>query len=301
MGEGASYTHVMVDCVAQRAFKELESDPERCVRKILDLGQQLAQGEFQQHFFKVAKEVLKQEPCPYFDLLRGLVRQADKRTLKTFAVNLGWQSWTVGTKKIRREKEALSWCMNLYPQNGGRETSWEAFYELIEKRKRQGVMVYAFLLREEGWRDLDRLSSLFTEEEDCAFLLFIPSSLLSDTLIQQLCCCHNVLILTENETPKQEKVFQKLKKCGCLCGVYQQYKRPEQVEDILSGRCMRRHSACGAPLVFFLGDESRQEETVVYDYVCQTRKRPDYPVLVIDYFRDIRYIGNIISDMAFPD
>ena len=96
-----------------RAFRGMESNPKRTLRKLADLGKVCARGSVQKEIFGIFQQCLRYKDSPYFSVMQNLVRNVSAENLTTFGMNLGYNSWTDGAKKIRAKKD-----------NEGILTSW---------------------------------------------------------------------------------------------------------------------------------------------------------------------------------
>ena len=88
-----------------RAFRGMESNPKRTLRKLADLGKVCARGSVQKEIFGIFQQRLRYKDSPYFSVMQNLVRNVSAENLTTFGMNLGYNSWTDGAKKIRAKKD----------------------------------------------------------------------------------------------------------------------------------------------------------------------------------------------------
>ena len=113
--ESRALSRAMVESVVDRSLREIVSDPDRSLRKLVDLGNLLARGRSQKESFSLLSRVLENEGSPYYDMVRRIVQEVDREKLKCFGINLGWESWTVGAGRIRAlEGERhynIPWCL----------------------------------------------------------------------------------------------------------------------------------------------------------------------------------------------
>ena len=82
-----------------RAFRSMESNPKRTLRKLADLGKVCARGSVQKEIFGIFQQCLRYKDSPYFSVMQNLVRNVSAENLTTFGMNLGYNSWTDGAKK----------------------------------------------------------------------------------------------------------------------------------------------------------------------------------------------------------
>ena len=54
-------TRTITESVVDRCIREIEEDPKRSVRKLVDLGRQLARGRFQRQYLDLTQKMLEDE------------------------------------------------------------------------------------------------------------------------------------------------------------------------------------------------------------------------------------------------
>jgi len=95
-----------IQSAVSKGIRDIRRDPNRSIRKLVDLGMQFGKGRNQKSFFTDAQSVLKNSNSVYYALVTSLIRNVDPQTLETFGINIGYMSWTMGAKMIRAyEKE----------------------------------------------------------------------------------------------------------------------------------------------------------------------------------------------------
>lgn len=130
-----------------RAFRGMESNPKRTLRKLADLGKVCARGSVQKEIFGIFQQCLRYKDSPYFSVMQNLVRNVSAENLTTFGMNLGYNSWTDGAKKIRAKKDnegiLTSWIQILDLSQS--EWTVENLNAFIDFWKTYGVCTYALL------------------------------------------------------------------------------------------------------------------------------------------------------------
>lgn len=154
-----------------RAFRGMESNPKRTLRKLADLGKVCARGSVQKEIFGIFQQCLRYKDSPYFSVMQNLVRNVSAENLTTFGMNLGYNSWTDGAKKIRakRDNEGIltSWIQILDLSKS--EWTAENLNAFIDFWKTYGVCTYAFL-PSASFSENTFLPEVFQKQDDCAFL-----------------------------------------------------------------------------------------------------------------------------------
>lgn len=107
----------MLETILRRSLLEIERDPKRGVRTLVDLGMETSGGRLQQHFLGLAQDMLKKEDSPYYTLVQNVLHFTDSQRLLTFGIDLGWNSLTQG---VGRKTNATTREMTNCLQNGRR-------------------------------------------------------------------------------------------------------------------------------------------------------------------------------------
>ena len=97
--------------------------------------------------FDIFRKRLKNPDSPYFLMVQNLIRNVSFESLITFGMNLGYNSWTYGVRRLREasEEEAeLSW-IGLFDFSSDNSWNIENILALIEEKKKRGIYTYAFL------------------------------------------------------------------------------------------------------------------------------------------------------------
>lgn len=186
--ESRALSRAMVESVVDRSLREIVSDPDRSLRKLVDLGNLLARGRSQKESFSLLSRVLENEGSPYYDMVRRIVQEVDREKLKCFGINLGWESWTVGAGRIRAlEGERhynIPWCLTF--RLGGQPWALgaEDYRALLLQGQELGICSYFFFAEEPGADPgfLPELPSLrpgggpalCSGRQDCPELLLFP-------------------------------------------------------------------------------------------------------------------------------
>lgn len=92
-------TRTILDTIVDRAIRDIGEDPQRSLRKLVDMGQMFAKGPFQKRYIGIIQQMLENGGSPYYDLVQDTVHGLPTGPgLRTFGINVGWQSWTVGAQ-----------------------------------------------------------------------------------------------------------------------------------------------------------------------------------------------------------
>ena len=103
----SSTSRILIETVVRKTLKDIKKSPERSTRNLVDMALHFSGGRFQQNFFRIAQTMLQNESSPYYALLRNVAAFADTERLVCFGMNLGYNSCTMGAKKIRENEQKL--------------------------------------------------------------------------------------------------------------------------------------------------------------------------------------------------
>lgn len=168
-----AFSRAVIQSLVSRSIEKIAEDPERGLRSLVDMGLATATGRFQKHYMKVIRGVLEDPECPYYELVCRTARQTDNRNLTLFGVNVGWQSWTVGARRIRNHEASLGfdipWSLTFHMEGSGENgIDWSG---LVKSGQDEGIYTY-FLHVGADNAAMDQAVALTREAECSAFLIF---------------------------------------------------------------------------------------------------------------------------------
>lgn len=296
--DGVNLQRMLLEAAVDGGIRQIEKDPRRGVRRLVDLGRQISKGRFQSQIFCLFQGLLENESSPYYDLISRLVARVDHRTLKRVGINVGFESWTNGARRIR-ETEArggfcVPWTMLLHmaPGRSG-ALSLEDYERLFQQGAALGVNTYQ-LLQEEPAPDIGALARVFSRFPRSVFVCFLKATCLPAAAIDALSSAHNAVVSVPAQADGAESLARRLRGAGCLYAAYWRYGR---AEDAICERTLGRITELESPLVFFIAepDCTLAERSQVADFAMEARTRQRYPMVLMDLYEDIRYVDRIIS------
>lgn len=286
----------IIETLINKFLRDMETDPDRSIRNMIDLGINFARGRFQKEFFQALQKMLQNEQSAYYELVKRMTANTDHERLKTFGMNLGFQACTIGANTIRENEEKwnfnIPWAYNVpFGQSG---LPCRYLDQVVAEGKELGTYVY--LLFEAGKITAEH-TALLKKHEDCAFVLLVSPEEILGNLMDDLEEIKNCLILVENQSEWIPETVDELKKHGLLYGIYE--KCAEETEDLIwEPEHLERISETEAafyvlmphaPFAFRENPKRRQRAEEV-------RNRQEYPFIVIDYISDVQTIDRIISN-----
>lgn len=290
---------LLLESVVDRGLRSMRSDPERSLRKLVDLGRDLAAGPGQKQFLSQVQKVLSQRDCPYYRLARDLAVTVDDARLKTCGINLGWNCLTVGARQIRaREKQLgrhIPWSLTF--RLSGDPAGTEAARRTLREGLELGIRTY-FLFPQDRPAAVEQALSLSAGAPECAVFLFLPPAFPVEGLsgARQ----DHLILGLDTSAPGWEKTADRLRQAGYLYLYYRLYRTPEEGEEIRTGRWAHQVMSHGgfAAVAIAGADCPPWVEKQVYRYVQHARLKPRDPVLLADYYRDNLYADSCVSPGA---
>lgn len=289
---------MIVESLAERAIRRIQEDPKRSVRKLVDMGRQFSSGRFQSEFFKLSEHLLSNEKSPYYCLLLTLAQKVDPLRLKTFGVNLGWQSCTVGAGQIRAIEEteniSIPWCSVFHLGCSGGPLSPEALDRLLSEGEALGI--FTALVDGEAAEDLSPYLTFLGQRKDMAFLLLLTPEQVRQ-YERQLEAGDNLLVLVSADREGWEDAGDLLASRQMLFGFYELYaERPPLLEQAFLDR-LTEH---GGTALFLLAAPAAGPALVeqVSHAVCAFRHQPSAPLFLVDFYSDHRFADEVVSGKA---
>lgn len=277
----------LVESVVERSLRSIRTDPERSLRKLVDLGRDLAQGPGQQRFFAQVQRVLARKGCPYYRLAQDLATTVDPSRLQTVGINLGWNGLTVGARQIRALEPQLErhipWSLTLC-LSGAPSFAPVCARRLAEGRA-LGIRVY-FLFPQDRPGAVEQAVELAGQAGDCVFFLFLPPRWPVDALARS--AADHLILGVDTAAPGWQADAGTLRAAGCLYLLYRRYDTPAEAEDICSGRWaqqLRTHGGLAAVCVAGPGCPVPLCRQVYRSVLC-ARLNPREPILPAEFRLD---------------
>lgn len=287
---------ILIEATVRHTLNRLHEFPEREARNLVDMGLSFSKGRFQKKFLVAAQKMLQNTKSAYYTLVKRAVSNVEQERLMNFGINLGYDSCTKGAKRIR-EIEAerhfnIPWALNLVLNEEKLRTELDFYPSLVNQGKSLGIYTYLLFDREKVLPALPLMSG----QPDCAFLLFLHGSQITDVLIKKLKSIKNVMICVYADKDMPD-ACRKLREAKYLYAVYGCYA-PWEVERILCGKWLEEVLPYQPLFAFLIADSScsERQQSEVYSYVLSVRDGQQYPLVLIDLEKDMLMIDRIISD-----
>ena len=291
----------MIESVVEKGIRELGKRSKRELRNLVELGTRCAHGRFQNDFFKMARHMLADDNSPYYDMIFRLAKDTEPQFLSTFCINIGYNSWCIGAKKIRAYEQAhghnVPWMILCDLENGDdKPLTQQELSRLILQGKQIGIYSYSFFLNSVT-EDVEWLFELFLQHPDCAFLLFFDE--LTDQMIGTAGGCRNALLIRcingENGSDLSRELFDNSKMGLSSIGIRYDETNMDAVMDWYthSERIKKEQGT----FLFLLRKRNCPEGIAqkMNAFANDCREAPKQPLFLMDFYEDIAYVDRVIS------
>ncbi|MCD8375650.1 MAG: hypothetical protein LUD69_01760 [Oscillospiraceae bacterium] len=295
-----SMSRILVETVVRRTLKELKEDPERSIRKLIDLALEVAEGRFQQEFLQAARIMLENEDSPYYGLVRDVVSYAGQDKLFRLGMNLGYNSCTEGARRIRDNQNRLGiqipWCVR-FQLDGSSGERLPQYQSAVKEGEKLGI--YAWLL--EAPDEPAQVFPLIQAHPDSAFFLFCRPGAVTARLADGIGELDNLLpVIQAGEGDEPACVL--LRDRGIPYNVYSFYG-PEDLPRILDGRLLSDCANRLRPLLTALvprRDCTPQARVQAWEAARQARNGQLYQTLPWEMEGDTGDVAQRISGRNCP-
>ena len=302
-------TRTILDTIVDRAIRDIGEDPQRSLRKLVDMGQMFAKGPFQKRYIGIIQQMLENGGSPYYDLVQDTVRHTDRTGLRTFGINVGWQSWTVGARQIRSVESCegydIPWSVTFRLEEA--EPSQRAnYFRLLDEGRGLGIYTY-FLHCGASDHAIEIALDLARQAPECAFPLFLSPGLV-ESWMDRLSSLPNLLILLDTGCEDWQAAAALLRKARRFFGYFIRCDSTDCADRVLSGAWVQSLLGHGGSMAFCLPEECCPDTVIsrLHTYVETARSGQKQPLMLLDYYQDILLVDGIISESPrylelFPD
>ncbi len=295
-----NFSRVLIETVVDRGIRDVTDDPKRSLRRLADMGKQFSEGRFQKASFGHITNLLKNDDSPYYEMLEDFLAAVDHKSIKTFGLNMGYDSWTYGARLIRRESEKrgymLPWVVQIhYDKDPICRLKAKDIDGIINRLSPLGVNTYV-IIKEHGMPDDSELVRIFSDHPECAFFLFINDAQISKEHAEKIKETGNAVISINIEAENAESVCFMLRKMKALYVIHYRYGADE-VERFSDDEYINSWLSYGSAFIFLIQKDS--DKGLAGKFAKNSRMQQEYPILVWDVYSDIRLVNEMISDMPF--
>lgn len=292
----------MIQSAIDKGIADIEDDPKRGIRNLVDLANHFAKSPFQRDITSLMQSILVNLESPYYDLVLDLLANVDQEILKRFGINLAYKGWTYGAKKIRKNEEKfqtnIPWTL-IFDLRKNIEDSLPKndIEKIIKEGKELGIYTYNVFIN-----NLKGIHSIIEANLDCAFILFLPPSAIKSEDLRRINSYKNTCFSLYYEPGSDLQAFNKsiqvLVQNKSLFTIYS-YAKEDYSKYILSDNWIKDlHKKI--PFQIFIDPEGSDNKSLpkIQDYIFDSRTSQKYSIFLIDLYKDIARINMNISNKS---
>lgn len=292
-------TRILFEAMLDKSLRDLNSNSRRAVRNLVDMGVHFSKGRFQKYFLSCVQTMLQNEESAYYDLITDMTEHVDRKILFTFGMNLGYNGCTKGAKVIREVEKKngynVPWALSLWVDQEKMLHTPDTYQQIIRQGSELGIYVYLLFL-ENG--QAETLLPLLKAWPDCAFVLFLKNTEISDEFVEAVRRCSNTMIsiYADGQT---DTVCERLRENRLLYGLHYGYGEADR-EKLLKGKWLEENLEKRPYFTFLIPDDScgEQLQEDVYQQILSVRNSQSHAVFCIELKRDLQRIDAAISEDA---
>lgn len=291
-------TRPFIEGIVSRAITRLQSDPDRGLRNLIEMGLRQSRGRFQHRFFDIARQMLNDEENAYYVIARNTINSVHPDILTRFGMNLGYNSLTTGAKTIRALEEKLRfnipWIINIHYAGKDAALNSKDVYGIVQGGKKMGIYSFALFGTATSLRDID---PIIQANHDCAFLVCIVPDTTSPQSLEWVTRRHNVLVSLSLDDEGLHDTYRMLTDAKALCCVHASYN-DDFVTDTWGEVLAEKLRPYSSALVLLFTEKGCSEaaQKAMYMYITEEREKKRYPFAIIDYYQDLLAIDTVISN-----
>ena len=300
MRENRDITRAIIEATVERSLREVDEDPQRSIRKLIDLAKQFSNGRFISEIYSIFQDLLRNEDSPYYSAIEHILHYTSRKALKHFGVNIGYNSFTRGGKMIRSLEENSSymipWSLGIeLDPSKENQLSVSQMDNIIKQGLELGIFTYSISLQ----KRIGALSDyfpLFKGHPGCAFFLFLCDEELDNETAEQLAGCTNVLTFLKASGEYIDTNALLLRRRKAWYGAYEYYN-DQTAGKVLSSSSYRKYLASEGSFVMTIAEKGTSIDCIIetQKVIKETRLAPSQPLFVFDKYGDTLQLKTILS------
>ena len=228
-----SMSRVLIETVIREALEHIKENPERGIRNLIDKGLQFSDSRSQRYFFTTIQGMLQNENSAYYALVREIVAYADTGRFATLGINIGYNGFTVGVNRIRKNEQRLGcsipWSILIQADPGRFEENRSGYDALIREGESLGIFNWMLFITGHP----EAVLSLAEAHGESAFFLFCDAQDLTGEFLEEASQLYNIMPVVRCSEDAADACAM-LRQMGFLYSVWHPYG-PEDLKNVLSG------------------------------------------------------------------
>jgi len=298
----SSLVRGLIEVAINKGINHIRENPQRGARELADLASHFATTTFQKEFSTIAQNMLEDPASPYYKLVADVVCHTDPTIIKTFGINFGYNSLTLGADLIRqhelRHGYSVPWTILIeIDENSGELFKTGKLTELVRHGKEIGIFTYIIFMSK--WDP--SIINLIKAHEDCAFILLILPDIINKQQVVLIAGLSNVMVSVfladDRNNQSTEKITSLLKEFNCLHSIHRVYS-DENLNSILNNQWSREVRELNSSFLLLIQSEtcSKYGAAKVSQFVQKNNTDLKHPVYLVDLYEDLLKFDRIISD-----
>ncbi len=296
-----SITRGLISGIVDHYIREVTQDPNRSVRKLLDMAERTSDGPTQKICYQMMQQMAANQSSPYYEMIHHLVTHTDPRTIRQFGINLGHNAWTFGSGNIRRivsqSNPCLSWAVFFDRAAVPERIPFSAVKDIVKRGRK--LDIYAWLiLASDSLDEWNEYTELFRENPDSVFGLYVLPGVLKEEILEEAADIPNLMFFLSTDEPDWQIKADELSDKKLLYSAARIVSNDAQAEEILSGSWLEELVPCHPLMAFSIAADTLSEETArtIKNYMWSTRLDQLYPILPADLISDFVVINHLITN-----
>ena len=295
-----SITRGILSGIIDRYIDEIAADPNRSIRKLLDMAERTSDGPTQKICYQMMQRMAENRNSPYYKMIHHLVTHASPEAIKKTGINLGRNAWTFGSGKVRLLSEssrtAIPWAVLIDRTGLPGRIPFEEIRDLVRRGRQQEI--YAWLLMVSGPLDeWAETAELIRGHDDSVFGLCVSPDALTEEILSEAAELSNLMLFLDTDRPGWQERARELEGKGCIFCAFHAVSTAAQAREITSGEWLESLAPAHPLIAFALtADDCPVESAVaVSHYMWETRADQVYPVLPSSLISDFMVISRLVS------
>ncbi|HHY77733.1 MAG TPA: hypothetical protein GX498_04385 [Clostridiales bacterium] len=294
----------IIEAAVDKGIKDITDNPNRGLRRLLDLGNHFAKKGFQKSFFRIASQVLNDESSPYYKLADNIVRNVDPHIIKRFGINLGYNCWTYGAKKIREHEKIngynIPWTIVFYLQDETENgLSVSQISDILNTAESIGTFCGMFFLNE----DIEKLRSIIKmlgEHRRSCYILFLKPEIISDEIANLISGSYNIIVAFDTNDIENNQLCKNgariLLDNKCLYGAYCTCN-DSNLNYYISDSYLETLEDLKCSFAFYINKSlyEMKNKLMFSKFMSDSKYRGSYSLFLIDFYEDLSFIDRVIS------
>ncbi len=295
-----SITKGILAGIINRYIVEIAEDPNRSIRKLLDMAERTSDGPTQKICYQMMQKMAADPSSPYYDTIHHLVSRVSPRTIRQFGINLGHNAWTFGAGPMRKISAdrgiPIPWAVMIDRTPGPDRIPFSEITDMVSRGRK--MEIYAWLLTVADIPgEWDSYADLFRYHGDSVFGLVLGPRDADGEILEEISEIHNLMIFINTDEPDWQNLADELSRRQCLYSAFRVTDSESSAADILSGNWFEELIPYHPLIAFSCTADNCPPDTAEAVRRCMwdTRLEQTYPVLPSDLISDFLVISRLIT------